>query len=336
MKPKEIIMKLPFQKLKLRGLGAWTCALFLSFSAAAGAAAYPERTVEIIVPYAAGGSTDSTARLVAKGLSDQLKQSFVVVNRPGAGGMIAHADVSKADPNGYTLLFSAAGPLTVTPHSYDNIAYDPLKAFKPIKLVSAVPLMLVVNPKLKDHDLESLIKLAKDNPGSLNYGSFGVGSAAHLAGEQFKLLTKVDITHVPYKGSAPALADLLGGQIDMMFDVLVTALPHVQSGKLLPIAVTSDVRSSLLPEVPTMAEAGVQGFEAQTWFGLLAPANVDQSVIDELSKAMDAVLADPEIKKTILSQGMEIQGGTPADFDAFFRSEYDKWGAIAKQAGIKK
>jgi len=328
-------MKWPFQNMKFRFLSACAGAMLLSVPVAASVAAYPERSVEIIVPYAAGGSTDSTARLIASGLSEELNRTFVVVNRPGAGGMIAHGDVAKADPDGYTLLVSAAGPLTVTPHSYDDIAYDPLTAFKPIKLVSAVPLMLVVNPKVKGHDLKSLIQLAKDNPGKLTYGSFGVGSAAHLAGEQFKLLAGVDITHVPYKGSAPALADLLGGQIDMMFDVLVTALPHVKSGKLLPIAVTSDVRSPLLPEVPTMAEAGVQGFEAQTWFGLLAPAKVDQAIIDKLSSAMDAVLATPEFKKTIANQGMEIQGGTPADFEAFFRSEYEKWGKIAKEAGIK-
>lgn len=329
-------MKLPFRHMKFRGLSAWACGLLLGLPFITSAATYPERTVQIVVPYSAGGSTDSTARLVAKGLSDELKQSFVVVNRPGAGGMIAHADVAKADPNGYTLLFSAAGPLTVTPHSYADLSYDPLKAFKPIKLVSSAPLMLVVNPKLKGNDLESLIALAKKNPGKLTYGSFGVGSAAHLAGEQFKFLADVDITHVPYKGSAPALADLLGGQIDMMFDVLVTALPHVESGKLLPIAVTSEARSSLLPNVPTMAEAGVKDFDAQTWFGLMAPASVDQAIVDRLSTAMDAVLANPEFEKTVKSQGMEIQGGTPSAFGDFFRSEYDKWGKIAKQAGIKK
>ncbi len=304
-------------------------------SHAAGTHTYPDKPVEIIVLYSVGGSTDSTARLVAKGLTEQLGQTFIVVNRPGAGGQIAHGQVADAAANGYTLLFSAAGPLTVTPHSYSKLSYDPINAFKPVKLVAAAPLLLIVNPRLKGYDLRSLIKLAQEKPKELTYGSFGVGSAAHLAGELFKSLAHVDITHIPYKGSAPALTDLVGGQIDMMFDVLVTALPQVKSGRVFPIAVTSSTRSTLIPDVPTIAEAGVKGFDAQTWFGLLAPAKTDDKIIQKLSDALDIVLADPKFKETIVAQGMEIKGGTPQEFNEFFHSEYEKWGKVARQAGIK-
>lgn len=323
-------------RLKVVTLGIWSCCLSLGLAFhSATAQSYPNKPVEIIVPYAAGGSTDSTARLVAKGLSEQLHKPFLVVNRPGAGGQIAHAHVAQAPPDGYTLLFSAAGPLTVTPHSYAKLSYDPIKSFKAIKLVSAAPLLLIVNEKLKGNDLASLIKLAKSKPKELTYGSFGVGSTAHLAGELFKSLANVDIVHVPYKGSAPALTDLMGGQIDMMFDVLVTALPPVKSGKAFPIAVTSSTRSSLVPDVPTIAESGINGFDAQTWFGLLGPEKIDASVVQKLSDALDKILADSKFKETVIAQGMEVKGGTPQQFSSFFHSEYEKWGKIAKQSGIK-
>jgi tripartite-type tricarboxylate transporter receptor subunit TctC len=328
-------MSSAISRLKVVKRVFWSCCLISGLAShAAFAQNYPNKPVEIIVPYSAGGSTDSTARLVAKGLSEQLHQPFLVVNRPGAGGQIAHAHVAQAAPDGYTLLFSAAGPLTVTPHSYSKLSYDPIKSFKAIKLVSAAPLLLIVNKKLKGNDLASLIKLAKSKPKELTYGSFGVGSAAHLAGELFKSLAQVDIVHVPYKGSAPALTDLMGGQIDMMFDVLVTALPPVKSGKAFPIAVTSSKRSSLVPDVPTIAEAGIEGFDAQTWFGLLGPEKIDANVVQKLSDALDIVLADPKFNKTILAQGMEVKGGTPQQFTSFFQSEYEKWGKVAKQSGI--
>ncbi|MBV6306099.1 tripartite tricarboxylate transporter substrate binding protein [Candidimonas humi] len=301
---------------------------------AAAAGKYPDRPVRLIVPYVAGGSTDSTARLVAKGLSDKLNVPFVVVNMPGAGGQIAHAHVANAPADGYTLLFSAAGPLTVTPHSYSKLSYDPLHAFKPIKLVATAPLLLVVNPKSGIKNVQALINDAKKNPNKLTFGSFGVGSAAHLAGELFKSLAKVNIVHVPYKGSAPALTALMAGQIDMMFDVLVTSLPLVQAGKLVPLAVTSQSRVPELPNIPTMSEAGIKGFDAQTWFGLLAPAKTDNAIVQKLSRALDAVMAEPNFRKTIAAQGMEVKGGTPAQFDKFFHSEYVKWGKVAKAANI--
>lgn len=311
-------------------------AMLLICGSTALAQAYPNKPVRVVVPYAAGGSTDSTARLVSKALSARFGQPFVVDNRPGAGGLIGQDLVAKAPGDGYTLLFSAAGPLTVTPHSYAKLPYDPLHAFKPIKLVATSPLMLITNPKLKVNNVRELIKEARNRPNQLSYGSFGNGSAAHLAGELFKSLAGLDIVHVPYKGSAPALADLLGGQIDMMFDVLVTALPHVKSGSLQGLAITSAKRSSLVPDIPTIAESGVQDFDAQTWFGLLAPKGSNKEVVEALSAALDAVVADPKFREALAAQGAEAKGGTPEQFDAFLQSEYAKWGKVAKTAGIGK
>jgi tripartite-type tricarboxylate transporter receptor subunit TctC len=299
------------------------------------AQSYPDKAVRIIVPYAPGGSTDSTARLIAQALSQQLGQPFVVENRPGAGGLIAHEAVAKAAADGYTLLFSAAGPLVVSPHTYARLPYEPIRSFEPIKLISTAPLLLVVNPKFQAGSVQELIKYAAANPGKVTYGSFGNGSAAHLAGEQFKILTKVDIVHIPYKGSAPALTDLVGGQIDMMFDVLVTALPQVKGGRLRALAITSPERSPLVSDAPTMQEAGVKGFDAGTWFGVLAPAGTPKNVIDALSKALDATLAKPEFREAIVSQGAFVAGGTPQQFGEFFRSELDKWGAVVRAAKIK-
>jgi tripartite-type tricarboxylate transporter receptor subunit TctC len=296
---------------------------------------YPTKQVRIIVPYAAGGSTDAIARLVAKALTDELGQSFYIENKPGAGGVIAHEMVSKSAPDGLTLLFSAAGPLTVTPHTYRTLAYKPIEDFTPVKLVATAPLILVVNPKVKAQNAKELIELASQNPGKLSYGSFGYGSAAHLAGEMFKLRQKLDILHVPFKGSAPALTGLIAGDVDMMFDVLVTALPHVQAGTLRAIAIASDKRSSLAPDVPTLAEAGAEKVEASTWFGLLARAGTPAPIIEKLSRALDKSLANAEFRAVLTAQGAEVAGGTPAQFESFFRSEFDKWGQVVKEAGVK-
>ncbi|MDB5823829.1 MAG: hypothetical protein JWR21_2533 [Herminiimonas sp.] len=295
---------------------------------------WPAKPIRLIVPYAVGGSTDSTARLIAKSLGQRLGQPVVVENRAGAGGAIGQEIVAKSPADGYTLLFSAAGPLTVTPHIYAKLNYDPVKSFEPVTLVATQPLLLVVNPSLKANNVAELIKDAKAQPGKLNYGSFGNGSAAHLAGEYFKTLTKVDMKHVPYKGSGPALVDLIAGQIDLMFDVFSTAAPLAKSGKLRALAITSAERSSQFPDVPTMQEAGVAGFEAGTWFGLLAPAGTSKPIVDQLSKTMNEVLTEKELRDTLASQGAVVRGGTPAQFSQFFLAEYQKWGKIVKAAGV--
>jgi tripartite-type tricarboxylate transporter receptor subunit TctC len=257
-----------------------------------------------------------------------------VENRAGAGGALGHDAVAKAPADGYTLLFSAAGPLTVTPHTYAKLPYD-AKAFEPITLVATQPLLLVVKPGLPVNSVADLVREAQAKPGKLSYGSFGNGSAAHLAGEYFKTLAKVDMVHVPYKGSGPALVDLVAGQIDLMFDVFSTAAPLVKAGKLRPLAITSLERSPQLPDVPTMEQAGVSGFDAGTWFGLLAPAGTPRNVVDQLSRTMNAVLEEGELRDILAAQGAVVRGGTPAQFQRFFLAEYDKWGGIVKAAGIK-
>lgn len=328
-------MRLPQPVLHLlqRSLRA-ACLLPLLVTGVASADSWPIKPIRLVVPYAVGGSTDSTARLVARSLGQRLGQPVVVENRAGAGGAIGHETVSKAPADGYTLLFSAAGPLTVTPHIYAKLNYDPIKSFEPITLVATQPLLLVVNPALKVNSVADLIKEASARPGKLNYVSFGNGSAAHLAGEYFKTLTRVDMKHVPYKGSGPALVDLLAGQIDLMFDVFSTAAPLAKSGKLRALAITSNERSSLFPDVPTMQEAGVPGFEAGTWFGLLAPAGTSKAIVDQLSKTMNAVLTEKDLRDTLASQGAVVRGGTPAQFSQFFLAEYQKWGKIVKTAGV--
>lgn len=306
----------------------------LTFTGTVHAQVYPIKPIRLVIPYAVGGSTDQTGRLVAQSLSARLGQPVVVENRAGAGGTVAHDLVAKSPADGYTLLFSAAGPLTVTPHTYPKLSYDPVKGFEPITLVATQPLLLVVNPALKINNVADLIRTAQSQPDKLSYGSFGNGSAAHLAGEYFKTLAKVDMVHVPYKGSGPALVDLVGGQINLMFDVFSTAAPLVKAGKLRTIAITSSERSSQFPDVPTMQQAGVTGFEAGTWFGVLAPAGTPKPLIEQLSKALNSVLVERGLSDTLAAQGANVRGGTSEQFKGFFLAEYDKWGKIVKTAGV--
>jgi tripartite-type tricarboxylate transporter receptor subunit TctC len=315
-----------------RTLALSACAFF--GAAGAHAQAYPSKPIKLIIPYAVGGSTDQTGRLLARSLSERLGQPIVVENRAGAGGAVGHEFVAKAPADGYTLLFSAAGPLTVTPHTYAKLNYEPIKGFEPITLVATQPLLLVLNPAMQAGSVADLVQEAKARPGKLTYGSFGNGSAAHLAGEHFKTLTGVSMVHVPYKGSGPALVDLVAGQIDLMFDVFSTAAPLVKGGKLKAIAITSSERSPQFPQVPTMQQAGVAGFEAGTWFGVLAPAGTPAPVIESLSKAINASLEEKELRDTLASQGATVRGGTPEQFNRFFLAEYDKWGKIVKSAGV--
>ncbi len=324
----------PRRRSALRLAATLACGLALTGMAQAQAQGYPNKAIKLIIPYAVGGSTDQTGRLVAQSLSVRLGQPVVVENRAGAGGTVGHDLVAKAPADGYTLLFSAAGPLTVTPHTYAKLSYEPIKGFEPITLVATQPLLLVVKPALKVNNVGELIRYAQAQPGKLSYGSFGNGSAAHLAGEYFKTLAKVDMVHVPYKGSGPALVDLVGGQIDLMFDVFSTAAPLAKSGKLRPIAITSADRSPQFPDVPTMQQSGVTGFEAGTWFGVLAPAGLPAPLVEQLSTALNAVLQEKNLRDTLASQGAVVRGGTPAQFNSFFLAEYDKWGKIVKAAGV--
>lgn len=330
MKPTSVILK---RRAALAILLAYGVALS-PFGGIAHAQTYPTKAIRFIVPYAVGGSTDQTGRLVAQSLAQKLGQPVVVENRSGAGGSIGHELVARSPADGYTLLFSAAGPLTVTPHTYPKLGYDPINGFEPVALIATQPLLLVVSPSLKVNTVADLIREAQARPGKLSYGSFGNGSAAHLAGEYFKTLAKVDMVHVPYKGSGPALVDLVAGQIDLMFDVFSTAAPLAASGKLVPIAITSAERSPQFPNVPTMEQARVTGFDAGTWFGVLAPAGTPKPVIEQLSNALNEVLQENGLRQTLAQQGAIVRGGTPAEFKSFFQSQYEKWGKIVKAAGI--
>ena len=299
------------------------------------AQAYPNKAIRLIVPYAVGGSTDLTARLIAKSLSTRLGQPVIVDNRAGAGGAVGHDAVAKAPADGYTLLFSAAGPLTVTPHTYAKLPYDPVKGFEPITLVATQPLLLVVKPGLSVNSVADLVREAQAKPGKLSYGSFGTGSAAHLAGEYFKTLAKVDMVHVPYKGSGPALVDLVGGQIDLMFDVFSTAAPLVKSGKLRPLAVTGKARSPVLPQLPTVAESGLPGYEVYEWNAVFVPAGTPQAVVDRLAKEFSALLKEPGIRQRLEATGAEVVAAGPAELDAFRRAEIAKWGQLARAHKIQ-
>ena len=295
---------------------------------------YPDRPIKLVVPYAPGGGTDVTARLIAKMLTSSFSQPVSVENKAGAGGIIGQESVARALPDGYTLLFSAAGPLTISPFIYPSLPYDPVKSFEPIILVSSQPLVLVVNADSKIYTLADLLKASFDSKKGLTYGSFGNGSAAHLAGESFKIATKVDMTHIPYKGTSPALTALLGGDIDMLFDTVSTSAPFIKSGKLRALAVTSKNRSALFPDVPTMAQAGLSGFEAGTWYGMLAPAGTNPKIIQQINRAVNSGLKNKEIADVFTSEGSVVIGGTPEQFKNFMAAELKKNEVVVKAAGI--
>ena len=298
------------------------------------AQSYPDKPIKLVVPYAPGGGTDLTARLIAKMLSTSLGQPVLVENKAGAGGIIGQEYVARAVADGYTLLFSAAGPLTITPFTYPSLPYDPIKSFDPIVLVSAQPLVLVVNAESKIYSVADLIKMAADTKKPISYGSFGNGSAAHLAGEAFMMQAQIAMTHVPYKGTSPALTALLGGDIDVLFDTVSTSAPFIKTGKLRALAVAAKNRSSLLPDVPTMAQAGVAGFDAGTWYGILAPAGTNPKIIQKINQAVNAGLKEKEVIETFSSEGSVVLGGSPNQFRGFMASEMKKNEAIVKASGI--
>ena len=294
---------------------------------------YPTKPVTIIVPFAAGGTTDILARIIGQALTAELGQSVVVDNRAGAGGNIGGQVAAKAAPDGYTLFMGTVGTHAINASLYKKMPFDPIKDFAPLTRVANVPNLLVANPKQPFKTVKDLIAYAKANPGKVNFGSSGNGSSIHLSGELFNSMAKVDMVHVPYKGSAPAVTDLLGNQIGIMFDNMPSAIQHVRSGKLVPIAVTTAKRSPELPNVPTIAEAGVPGYEATSWFGLFAPANTPAPVVAQLNKAIVKVLAQPEVKKKINEQGAETYSETPEQFAAFIQAESAKWGKVVKESG---
>ena len=297
------------------------------------AQAYPTKPVTIIVPFAAGGTTDILARIIGQALTAELGQSVVVDNRAGAGGNIGGQAAAKAAPDGHTLFMGTVGTHAINASLYKKMPFDPVKDFAPLTRVANVPNLLVANPAQPYKSVKDLIAYAKANPGKVNFGSSGNGSSIHLSGELFKSLAKVDMQHVPYKGSAPAVTDLLGNQIGIMFDNMPSAIQHVRSGKLVPLAVTTAKRSPELPSVPTIAEAGVPGYEATSWFGMFAPAGTPAPVLAKLNAAIVKVLAQPDVKKKINEQGAEVYSETPEQFAAFIQAESVKWGKVVKESG---
>ncbi len=302
--------------------------------------AWPQKPVKIVVPFAPGGTTDILARAVAPELSKAFGQQFVVENRAGAGGNVGAEAVAKSAPDGYTILMGTVGTHGINRALYPKLPYDPFKDFAPITLVAAVPNVMVVNvdkAKVMDiHNVKDFIKAAKAHPGQFNMASSGNGTSIHLSGELFKSQTGIFMAHIPYRGSGPALLDLMGGSMDVMFDNLPSAMPLIKSGKLKALAVTSAQRSGALPELPTIEEAaGLKGFEASSWFGLLAPAGTPPDIVNRIQQEVAKSLSTPAIKEKMLGQGAIPSGNTPAQFATLIENEHKKWALVVKASGAK-
>jgi tripartite-type tricarboxylate transporter receptor subunit TctC len=301
----------------------------------AAGSAYPSRPLHLIVPFPPGGSTDILARVLGQKLSEVLEQPVVVDNRPGAGGSIGAEAAAKAAPDGYTLLMGQLGPLAVSPAIYKKLPYDPVKSFAPVCLMAIVPSVLVVNTSLPFSSAAELIAYAKKNPGRLTYGSAGNGSTSHLTTEYFKLATGTDILHVPYKGVGPMLTDLVSGQVAMGINGAPAVMPHVTSGRLRALAVTSLARVPSLPDIPTLDEAGVKGFEANGWYGIVAPAGTPSAIVLRLNSGIRRAVGTPELRARLDAEGAIPAGGTPEEFGALIASEIVRWGTVLKKAGIE-
>jgi len=310
-------------------LAAFAAVLLSGF---ANAQDYPSRPVKIIVPFPAGGSNDIIARIVAQKLTERNGQTFLVENRGGAGGNLGAEAVASAEADGYTLLLTAPPPLTINGSLYKKLPFDPAKAFAPIALIASVPIVLVVNPSVQAKNVGELIALAKAKPGSLNFGSSGIGSTNHLAGELLKSMAGIEIVHVPYRGAAPAMNDLLAGQIPFMFDNMPAVLPQVQGKAINAIAVAGAKRAEALPDVPTVAET-VPGFEASSWFGLVAPAKTPEPALAKLSGELDTILKMPDVRKRLAELGAEPGAVSGSAFGQFMADETTKWGKLVKASG---
>jgi tripartite-type tricarboxylate transporter receptor subunit TctC len=318
-------------------------ACFIALAATGSAfsqAAWPSKPVRIVVPFAAGGTTDILARAIAPELSKVFGQSFIVDNRGGAGGNLGADIVAKSPNDGYTLLMGTVGTHGINRALYPKLPFDPFKDFSPITLVAAVPNVMVMNAEkakaLNINTVAEFIAYAKKNPGKLNMASSGNGTSIHLAGELFKSRTGTFMVHFPYRGSGPALLDMIAGNMDVMYDNLPSSLPHIKSGKLKAFAVTSGQRSSALPDAPTIEEAGkLKGFEASSWFGLLAPAGTPVAIVNRIQQEVAKALGSPEIKEKLVAQGAIPSGNTPAQFAALIDSEHKKWAEVVKASGAK-
>jgi tripartite-type tricarboxylate transporter receptor subunit TctC len=296
---------------------------------------YPVRPITLIVPYAAGGGNDVMARIVAERMSRTLGQQIVIENKGGAGGSIATRQIAKAAPDGYTLGLGGTGTLAVNPTLYPNVGYDPRRDFSPVGLIASSALVVLVNPSVQARSIGELIALGKREPGKLNYASAGAGSGIHLGSELFAAMAGVTLTHIPYKGSSPALTDLIGGHVAIYFSSLPPAIALVREGKVRALAVTGPKRSESLPDLPTVAEAALPGYEAVLHYGIVAPAGTPRAIVDKLNAALNAALAESEVRARIAADGAEPLPGTPEDYGADIDREETKWSRIVKLSGAK-
>ncbi len=296
---------------------------------------YPAKPIRMIVGYPPGGGTDIVGRMMAQKFSENFGHTVIVDNRGGATGNIGTELAARATPDGYTLLMGNVAPNAINVSLFKKIAFDPVNDFAPVSLVALTPNMLVVHPSVPVKNIKDLIALAKAKPGAYNYASAGIGSSSHLAGALFGILTGTNIVHVPYKGGGPAMVDVLAGQMQLYFGTMPGVMPHVKSGKLRPVAVTSDKRSQTLPEFPTIAESGVTGYEAATWYGLLAPAQTPRAIVERLHREVVKILGVAEMRERLVAQGFEPVGGTPEQFGAYIKTEIAKWGKVIREAGIR-
>jgi tripartite-type tricarboxylate transporter receptor subunit TctC len=301
---------------------------------AALAQVYPSRPIRLLVPFAPGGGTDAAARVISKKLAENLGQPIVVDNKGGAGGNIAAAEVAKAPADGYTLFFGAIGPLSINPSLYKKLTFDPVKDFTPITMAVVFSNVLVAHPSVPANNVQELIALAKSKPGTVNYGSSGTGGVGHLAGELFGSMADVDLVHVPYKGGGPAMIDLIGGQIQLIFATAPTAIEHIRAGQIKALGVTSAKRMEALPDVPTIAEAGLPGYEVTNWYCFVAPAQTPKEIITKLNDEILKAMADSEVSGNLLRQGMEPTPTTPEELGTFIESETEKWAKIITERNI--
>ena len=296
---------------------------------------YPSRPIRLVVPFPPGGSTDILSRALGQKLAEGLGQPVVIDNRPGAGGSIGSEAAAKAAPDGYTLVMGQLGPLAVSPAIYRNLPYDPVKSFAPVSLMAIVPSVLVVNPQVPAASAAELIAYARANPGKLTYGSAGSGSTSHLTTEYFKLATGTDILHVPYKGVGPMLTDLISGQLSMGINGAPAVMPHVNSGRLRALAVTGLTRLPSLPQIPTLDESGVKGFDASGWYGILAPAGTPGAIVAKLNAEIRRIMQTPDLRARLDNEGAIPAAGSSEEFAAFIVAEIARWGAVLKRAGIE-
>jgi len=318
---------------KFLNLRYWIGAVGCVLCSAAIAQSWPSKVVTVVVPWPPGGPSDIVARPTAKGLSDEFGKQFIIENRGGAGGNIGTEAAARAPADGYTFLITSGGPIVINPHVYKKMTYDPRKELVPITNLLRVPLVLAVNPAVPAKNLQELLAFIKAQGGNAAWASAGNGTPQHMTGELFRTTAKLQMVHIPYKGSAPAIADLMGGHVPMMFDTTIAIIPHIKAGKLRAIAVSGVNRSPQLPDVPTFAEAGLPGVESYGWYGFFAPAKTPKEIINKVSEATLKFMKTPDFQRVLAETGSDYVGDTPENFAAFVRAENSKWERVAKETG---